>query len=117
MIDYFPNIEVFENVGVKSVIVNFDKRGVVCFRQRIHDANHQYVEKTIDCYPDNLRIDAKQRLLEGKKDMIPLGNVCYITKGIVGNSDEKQFKGEFLVGDLLSDIKDEEHPKLYLNRV
>ena len=113
MIDYFPNIEVFENVGVKSVIVNFDKRGVECFTQRIHDANHQYVEKTIDHYPDNLRIDAKQRLLEGKKDMIPLGNVCYITKGIVGNSDEKQYKGEFLVGDLLSDIRDEEHPKLY----
>ena len=113
MIDYFPNIEVFENVGVKSVIVNFDKRGVVCFSQRIHDTNHQYVEKTIDNYPDNLRIDAKQRLLEGKNDMIPLGNVCYITKGIVGNSDEKQYKGEFLVGDLLSDIRDEEHPKLY----
>ena len=113
MIDYFPNIEVFENVGVKSVIVNFDKRGGACFRQRIHDANHQYVEKTIDHYPDNLRIDAKQRLLEGKKDMIPLGNVCYITKGIVGNSDEKKYKGEFLVGDLLSDLKDEEHPKLY----
>ena len=113
MIDYFPNIEVFENVGVKSVIVNFDKRGVSCFCQRIHDENHQYVENTIDCYPDNLRIDAKQRLLEGKKDLIPLGNVCYITKGIVGNSDEKHYKGEFLVGDLLSDIKDEEHPKLY----
>ena len=113
MIDYFPNIEVFENVGVKSVIVNFDKRGVTCFSQRIHDVNHQYVEKTTDHYPDNLRMDAKQRLLEGKKDMIPLGSVCYITKGIVGNSDEKQYKGEFLVGDLLSDIKDEEHPKLY----
>ena len=113
MIDYFPNIEVFENVGVKSVIVNFDKRGGACFRQRIHDASHQYVEKTIDHYPDHLRIDAKQRVLEGKKDMIPLGNVCYITKGIVGNSDEKYYKGEFLVGDLLSDLKDEVHPKLY----
>ena len=113
MIDYFPNIEVFENVGVKSVIVNFDKRGIACFKQRIHDANHQYVEKITDHYPDHLRIDAKQRLLEGKKDMIPLGNVCYITKGIVGNSDEKYYKGEFLVGDLLSDLKDEVHPKLY----
>ena len=113
MIDYFPNIEVFENVGVKSVIVHFDKHGVAYFRQRIHDSNHQYVENKTDRYPDNLRIDAKQRILEGKKDMIPLGNVCYITKGIVGNSDEKQYKGEFLVGDLLSDIKDEEHPKLY----
>ena len=113
MIDYFPNIEVFENVGVKSVIVNFDKGGANCFTQRIHDVNHQFIEKKFENYPDNLRIDAKQSLIEGKNDMIPLGNICYITKGIVGNSDEKQYKGEFLVGDLLSEVKDEEHPKLY----
>ncbi len=113
MIDYFPDIDVFEGVGVKSVIVGFDKKGASIFTQRVHNANHQYVEKNQDSYPDNLRIDAKQRVLEGKNDMIPLGNVCYITKGIVGNSDEKQYKGEFLVGDLLSDIRDEKHPKLY----
>ncbi len=113
MIDYFPNIEVFENVGVKSVIVNFDKRGAKDFTQRIHDANHQYMEKKIEGYPENLRLDAKKRILDGKNDMIPLEKVCYITKGIVGNSDEKLYKGEFLVGDLLSDIMDEVHPKLY----
>ena len=113
MIDYFPNIEVFENVGVKSVIVNFDKRGAKGFTQRIHDVNHQFVEKILEGYPENLRLDAKKRILDGKNDMIPLEKVCYITKGIVGNSDEKLYKGEFLVGDLLSDIRDEEHPKLY----
>ncbi|MBO2525453.1 MAG: restriction endonuclease subunit M [Bacteroidetes bacterium] len=113
MIDYFPDIEVFENVGVKSVIVNFDKHGVGCFIQRIHDANHQFVEKISDCYPENLRIDAKKRLIAGKDGMVPLENVCYMSVGIVGNSDEKQYKGEFLVGDLLSDVKDEVHCKLY----
>lgn len=113
MIDYFPDIDVFEGVGVKSIIVRFDKRGANIFTQRIHNANHQYVEKNRESYPDNLRIDAKQSIIEGKDDIIPLGNVCYITKGIVGNSDEKQYKGEFLVGDLLSDFKDETHPKLY----
>ena len=113
MIDYFPDIDVFEGVGVKSVIVGFDKKGASIFTQRVHNANHQYVEKNHDSYPDNLRIDAKQRVLEGKDNMIPLGNVCYTTKGIVGNSDEKRYKGEFLVGDLLSDKKDETHPKLY----
>ena len=113
MIDYFPDIEVFENVGVKSVIVNFDKHGAKGFTQRIHDANHQYIVKTSEDYPENLRIDAKQSIIKEKHDMVPLGNVCYITKGIVGNSDEKHYKGEFLVGDLLSDIEDEVHPKLY----
>lgn len=42
-----------------------------------------------------------------------LQKICYTSKGIVGNSDEKFYKKEFEVGDLLSDIKDEQHPKLY----
>ena len=113
MIDYFPNIEVFEGVGVKSVIVHFEKNGTNEFKQRIHDANQQYSEKLLPDYPENLRIDAKQSILENRTNQIPLGNVCYITKGIVGNSDEKHFKGEFEVGDLLSDTCDELHPKLY----
>ena len=132
MIDYFPNIEVFEGVGVKSIIVNFDKRNGTQvshlrpsagetpayqqgfrFVQRIHDTDHHFTEKVLSDYPANLRIDAKQSILEGKTHLIPLGNVCYITKGIVGNSDEKQFKGEFEVGDLLSASQDETHPKLY----
>lgn len=113
MIDYFPNIDVFLNVGVKSVIVHFDKQGVNGFIQRIHDNKHQFDEIKLDCYPENLRIDAKQKFVVEKTDKIPLDNVCYISVGIVGNSDEKQYKGEFLVGDLLSDTKDELHQKLY----
>ena len=113
MIDYFPDIEVFENVGVKSIIVNFDKKGTTSFVQRIHNVDHQYSEKQLLSYPNNLRIDAKESFIENKEGLIPLGKICYITKGIVGNSDEKQFKGEFLVGDLLSDVQDDIHPKLY----
>ena len=113
MIDYFPGIEVFEGVGVRSVIVRFDKKGTKNFVQRTHDSNHQFSERLFDDYPENLRIDAKQSIIDGKKGLMPLGSVCYITKGIVGNSDEKQFKGEFEVGDLLSAVQDEVHPKLY----
>ncbi len=113
MIDYFPDIEVFENVGVKSVIVNFDKKGATSFVQRIHNTDHQYSEKQLLSYPNNLRIDAKESFIENKEGLIPLGNVCYMSVGIVGNSDEKQFKGEFLVGDLLSEVQDDIHSKLY----
>ena len=113
MIDYFPDIEVFENVGVKSIIVTLDKHGADHFTQRIHDAGHNFIEKVQSDYPDSLRIDAKQSIIENKEEMISLESICYMTVGIVGNSDEKQYKGEFLVGDLLSDVKDDEHPKLY----
>ncbi len=113
MIDYFPDIDVFENVGVKSVIVHFIKRGAERFVQRIHDTSQQYAENILTDYPSNLRIDAKQSVLQGKEGLLPLNNICYLSVGIVGNSDEKLYKGEFEVGDLLSDIKDDIHSKLY----
>lgn len=143
MIDYFPDTEVFENVGVKSVIVHLDMRRAYGtqvshlreaagetpayqehraagetpayqpFVQRIHDANHNYVERILPDYPANLRIDAKQSVLQGKVGLVPLTSVCYLSVGIVGNSDEKKYKGEFDVSDLLSDTQDDRHPKLY----
>ncbi len=113
LIDYFPGIDVFENVGVKSVIVHFAKQGSNGFTQRIHDISHQYAEIEHADYPNNLRIDAKQSIMQGKTGFYPLHNICYLSVGIVGNSDEKLYKGEFEVGDLLSCIKDDIHSKLY----
>ena len=112
-IDYFPNIEVFENVGVKSVIVHFEKRGMNRFIQRVHDKTQQYTQVEHIEYPESLRIDVKQSLISNRDNLIPIGHVCYISVGIVGNSDEKLYKGEFEVADLLSNTQDEVHSKLY----
>ena len=113
MVDHFPDIDVFENVGVKSIIVHFNKQGGKGFVQRIHDSSHQFSQRNFDIYPESFRIDSKKSIIEGKENLIPLTNICYSTKGIVGNSDEKQYKGEFIVSDLLSHEQDEIHHKLY----
>ena len=112
-IDYFPEIEVFEGVGVKSVIVNFDKGGANKFAQRIHIDNLNYTENIFNSYPDSLRIDSKKSFMDSFTDFYPLNQICYISVGIVGNSDEKQFKGEFEIADLLSESKNDIHSKLY----
>lgn len=111
MIDYYPEIQVFEGVGVKSVIVNYQKAGALSFVQRIHGET-SYSENILVSYPESLRVDAKKSLMNGV-EMLSLNQICYISVGIVGNSDEKNFKGEFEVGDLLSSEKDELHCKLY----
>ena len=113
MVDYFPDIDVFENVGVKSIIVHFSKKGSKGFVQRIHYSTHEFSQIDFDNYPESLRIDSKRSIIENKSNLIPLPHICYSTKGIVGNSDEKLYKGEFLVSDLLAPVKDETHPKLY----
>ena len=113
MIDYFPDIEVFENVGVKSVIVSFDKSKTNLFKQRIHLTISSYSEKVSESYPQSFRIDSKQSLMSKLKEAVTLNNICYVSVGIVGNSDEKYYKGEFEVSELLSNLKDDIHSKLY----
>ena len=112
-IDYFPEIIVFQNVGVKSVIVNFHKIINSKFNQRIHFSENSYKEEILITYPESMRIDSKQSILKKLSNFHYLNQICYSSVGIVGNSEEKKYKGEFLVGDLLSSVKDDMHHKLY----
>lgn len=43
-----------------------------------------------------------------------LGDYCYISKGMVLNADEKKAKGEFVKENLISNRKDEQHPREYI---
>jgi len=55
-----------------------------------------------------------ERNVNKYSDMLTLGDYCYISKGMVLNSDEKKAKGEFAKDDLISEIKDEIHPRRYV---
>lgn len=112
-IDYYPNMQIFEHVGVKSIIVNYSKMGTSFFEKRVHHNTEEYVVIQSAEYPSNLRLDAKRSLISKDIEGFLLNQICYISKGIVGNSDEKNYKGEFEVRDLLSETQDNIHPKLY----
>jgi methylase of polypeptide subunit release factors len=112
-IDYYPNIQIFENVGVNSVIINLSKNIFNNFNQRIHNNSESFLDNYSQNYPTNFRLDSKETLINENKNYYKLNQICYITKGIVGNSDEKKFKGEFIVSDLLSNQKNSIHAKLY----
>ena len=43
-----------------------------------------------------------------------LDAICYITKGMVVHAHEKKARGEFELRDLVSDTKDEHHPKPFV---
>lgn len=43
-----------------------------------------------------------------------LGQLCYISYGLRANSDERNYRGEFVTNDLVSDVKDKIHPKLFV---
>lgn len=113
-IDYYPNIEVFANVGVKSIIVSFRKdKSNTKFTARVHKEDSTYTEATLDNYPKSFRLDYADSLIQTVKNGVNINEILYISKGIVGNSCEKKYKGEFKVGDLLSNKKNEINSKLY----
>lgn len=123
MIDYFPDMELFTNVGVRNIIINLkanhyaekvnEEHAKFLFSQRIHYDRQSYEERVLDKYPENLRLDTKPSMTGKLKDYVLLSQICYMSVGIVGNSDEKKYKGEFEVGDLITDQQDDAHPKLY----
>ena len=43
-----------------------------------------------------------------------LDKICYITSGMEVNADEKKARGAFGLKDLVSDIKDDNHPKPFV---
>ena len=45
---------------------------------------------------------------------ITLDNICYISVGMVVHGDEKRAHGEFGLRDVVSDVKDERHPKPFV---
>jgi len=95
------------------VIVTNRKRPFDTYRQRTFQTPTDYTETVDVSYPATFRIDAKTRLIGPSVSRILLTDVCYLSVGIVGNSDEKLAYGEFEVADLLASRQDATHPKPY----
>ena len=112
-IDYFPGINVFQNVGVHSVIVSYRKdRKSNNYYKYIHNSAKEVNSVISKQYPVSFRFDFQETLMTNT-DFYNLNEIFYISVGIVGNSDEKTAKGEFKVGDLISEINDDLHSRLY----
>jgi hypothetical protein len=110
-VDYFEKIEVFERVGVMPVILSIKKT-----RQK-EETLKIVRKKTFDSvFIKNISQKEIERIgkkvfkkgyidLKVKVESIKLGDICYISVGMVINADEKLIKGEFAKDDLISFIK------------
>ena len=59
-------------------------------------------------------LTAEERNSNRHADMHVLGDFCYISKGMVLNSDENETKGKFVKADLISETQDEIHCRKYI---
>jgi type I restriction-modification system DNA methylase subunit len=114
-IDFFPEIEVFQGVGVRNKII------FVRNIKNINRCKRVLHEKTLDNIkeldPLSNRSSEVFKLTHSMMDFdfektIPLDRICYVSYGARFNSD-KNDKIKFKKEDLISDKRDAIHNKLY----
>lgn len=116
-IDFFRNVQIFKGVGVESVIILIQNKKQIETPIRIlhenHFANLQFLESTLD--DEKLyRITESFNFENNFKNCELLGNICYLSKCMVLNSDEKTAKNEFKKEDLISETQDDIHNQKYV---
>jgi tRNA1(Val) A37 N6-methylase TrmN6 len=106
-VDYFPDIYIFEGVGVHNIIllVQNAKPNLPITKVKHLNLEGNILAKEINEIK-NVFSDFDHQHLNFEKDIFfHLGDIFFISVGLVLNADEKQCKGEFKKKDLLSDIQ------------
>ncbi len=119
-IDYFDDAWVFE-AGVVPVVFGIAREAVLpVVRKQVHYGSFTNISNKEDVPLFKFKKLSKNAFRFGGRSfnigvsVIQLGNICYLSYGLRPNSDERYWRGEFTRDDLVSDIPDSKHPKLYL---
>ena len=118
-LDFFSKIKIFD-AGVRNVTYLFQKA----------DGSHQKPERrvhapefgTVNLLPTNEQRELTYRVFfpedtdfqSFSTPTVTLEEICYITKGMVVHAHERKARGEFKLRDLVSDMRDEHHPKPFV---
>ena len=115
--------KVFDNATVSNLILFAKNNGVTSETRISHINEHRklstdFIQPISALVQDEKKyvwnFSQENRCANVHADMNVLGDFCYISKGMVLNADEKKAKGEFSKGDLISEVKDEKHPRGYV---
>ncbi|MFX0063990.1 MAG: Eco57I restriction-modification methylase domain-containing protein [Candidatus Hermodarchaeota archaeon] len=122
-ISFFPDVQIFHKVGVHniSIAVKNEKAGENFTIKRITYESINKIKSIEIVKPKELgermfRYSTLSNLLFSSKisNTIPLGDICYVSIGMIPNSDEKRYRGEFKKNDLISSKKSDIHCKTYI---
>ena len=113
-IDFFPNIYVFEKVGVKNKIIFVTKNRKINCRRLVHTNKLEDVMLIDETdRPNNVSFKLELSKIDFNfGNCIPLWKICYVTYGLRLNSDKADPR-KFSKSDLLSSKKDAKHNKIY----
>ncbi len=115
--------KIFDNATVSNLILFAKNNGATTETKisHIHEHKelfHDFVQPISVLVQDEKKyvwnFSQESRNANVHTNMNVLGDYCYISVGMVLNADEKKARGEFSKDDLISDVKDEKHPRGYI---
>lgn len=115
--------KIFENATVTNCIVFSQNtapagRTIISHIDEYLQIRHSYTLDTHSLEQDQERriwnLSQDERTAMPHSDLPQLGDLCYISVGMVLNSNENSAKGEFKKDDLISLHKDSLHPRRYI---
>jgi len=120
VIDFIGSLDIFEEASVHNVICLFERRNGTANRpaRRLHQGEFGSVRLLATDAQRNLTHraffpeDAEDR--EFNAPVVPLAEICYISKGMVVHADEREAQGAFELSDLVADKRDDLHPKPFV---
>ncbi len=119
-IDFLSDIQVFSGVGVKNIILEYQKSDILEHKP-LRLKHCEEFGNTEELSTENQSVlmtstfeEFKKSSIEIDKNMIKLGDILYISIGMVLNANEKIAKGEFKKDDLISLAQDAVHTKQYI---
>jgi len=120
-IDYFEDIEVFQKVGVIPVITIIqNKKPELIFKKIIHKQTFEETtetEITFDSFENIVPIKVFKKYFDKVEISVIhelLGNICYLSVGMVINADEISSKGLFAKDDIISFEETKIHTKPFV---
>ena len=118
-LDFLSKIKIFE-AAVRNVTYLFQRAEGSQQKpeRRVHDPEFG----AVNLLPTNEQCELSYRvffpedtdLQSFSTPTVSLNELCYISVGMVVHADEKKAQGAFELRDLVSDIKDEHHPKPFV---
>jgi len=119
-IDFLSEVQVFSGVGVKNIILEYQKSDIL-EHVPLRLKHHEEFGNTEELNTENQSVliastfeEFEKTSVEINENMIKLGNILYISIGMVLNANEKIAKREFKKDDLISLTQDKVHTKQYI---
>jgi len=118
LIDYFEEFDVFKGIGINPILLFVKKSNDITETKKIiHSGSFKKISKSYEVVQNSKYLWKKEipEILNYEIGICePLSRICYISKGMVPNADEKTAKGEFTKDDLISNTYSEINNRMYI---